>query len=232
MADSNGPRTYPLYRYAPSLASAVIFCILFLLTTLLHTYQMIRRRIWFMIPLVVGGYCELLCPGSNPGRLTISCSVSFVGYACRTASAQQPKGEYTLMPYVIQNSYILIAPALFAATIYMTLGRIIRLTDGDKHSIVSSRKLTWFFLLGDIFCFVLQGSGKWRQKRSHLVGMMQADRCSRWQFSGHSYEGSTLHKSQDGNRHHPCWCHFTNDLVLVLFRWRSIVSLSNARCPD
>ena len=55
------------------------------------------------------------------------------------------------MPFVIQNSYILLAPALFAATTYMILGRIIQLTDGDQHSIVSSRKLTWFFLLGDIF---------------------------------------------------------------------------------
>ena len=63
------------------------------------------------------------------------------------------------MPFVIQNSYILLAPALFAATIYMILGRIIQLTDGDQHSIVSSRKLTWFFLLGDIFCFALQGGG-------------------------------------------------------------------------
>ena len=29
------------------------------------------------------------------------------------------------MPYIIQNVYILIAPALFGASIYMTLGRII-----------------------------------------------------------------------------------------------------------
>jgi hypothetical protein len=64
------------------------------------------------------------------------------------------------MPFVVQNSYILLAPALFAATIYMTLGRIIRLTDGDKYSIVGSRKLTWFFLGGDIFCFIMQGGGQ------------------------------------------------------------------------
>lgn len=42
---------------------------------------------------------------------------------------------------------------LFASTIYMILGRIIRLTSGDKHAVVSSRTLTKFF------CFVLQGAG-------------------------------------------------------------------------
>ncbi|KAH7080172.1 RTA1 like protein-domain-containing protein [Paraphoma chrysanthemicola] len=141
MAATKGHRTYPLYKYDPSLAAAVIFCILFLLTTILHTYQMWRKRTWFLIPLVIGGYFE------------------FVGYACRSASATQPHGEYTLMPFVVQNSYILLAPALFAATIYMTLGRIVNLTEGNKHSIVSARKLTWVFLLGDIFCFALQGGG-------------------------------------------------------------------------
>jgi hypothetical protein len=66
------------------------------------------------------------------------------------------------MPFVIQNSYILLAPALFAATIYMILGRVISLTEGNKYSIVSARRLTWFFLIGDIFCFALQGGGNKR----------------------------------------------------------------------
>ncbi|KAF2176472.1 hypothetical protein K469DRAFT_607140 [Zopfia rhizophila CBS 207.26] len=60
MADNSGRCTYPLYRYAPSLAAAVIFCNLFTLTTLLRTYQMVRKRIWFLIPLLIGGYCEHL----------------------------------------------------------------------------------------------------------------------------------------------------------------------------
>jgi hypothetical protein len=64
------------------------------------------------------------------------------------------------MPFVVQGSLILISPALFAATIYMILGRVIRLTGGDKHSIVTSGALTKFFLIGDVFCFVLQVSGK------------------------------------------------------------------------
>ena len=65
------------------------------------------------------------------------------------------------MPFVIQNSYILLAPAFFAATIYMVLGRVIKLTDGDKYSIVRSRRLTMIFLLGDLSCFLIQAIGKW-----------------------------------------------------------------------
>ena len=57
--DSSGRRVYPLYKYPPSMAAAVIFCILFCITTLLHSYQMFRRRHWFLIPLVLGGYCKI-----------------------------------------------------------------------------------------------------------------------------------------------------------------------------
>jgi hypothetical protein len=92
--------------------------------------------------------------------LLISHKGELVGYACRATSARSPPGQYHLMPYVIQSSLILIAPALFSATIYMILGRIIKLTNGDKLSIVGSGTVTKFFLLGDIFCFVLQAGGR------------------------------------------------------------------------
>lgn len=56
------------YKYYPSMAAAVIFIILFISTTLLHTYHLLRTQTWFFIPLVIGGYCEYtwlrytLCP--------------------------------------------------------------------------------------------------------------------------------------------------------------------------
>ena len=43
----------------------------------------------------------------------------------------QQTPEYTLVPYVIQSILLLVAPALFAATIYMELGRIMLLFDKD-----------------------------------------------------------------------------------------------------
>lgn len=64
------------------------------------------------------------------------------------------------MPYIIQSMFVLLAPALFAASIYMMLGRIILLADGETHSIIKQRWLTKVFVVGDIFCFTLQSGGK------------------------------------------------------------------------
>lgn len=61
------------------------------------------------------------------------------------------------MPFAIQNAYILLAPALFAASIYMTLGRIIRSVRGERCSIVPVRWLTKVFVLGDVLSFLVQG---------------------------------------------------------------------------
>ena len=49
---------FEYYRYNPSLAAAVIFIICFLLTTALHTFQLIRTKTLFFIPFLVGGYCK------------------------------------------------------------------------------------------------------------------------------------------------------------------------------
>ncbi|KAH7045244.1 RTA1 like protein-domain-containing protein, partial [Macrophomina phaseolina] len=132
---------YPLYDYRPTKAGAVIFCLLFVATTGFHLWQMIRRRSWFMTALVVGGAME------------------FIGYACRAASASQPFNQYTLMPFAIQNSNMLLAPSLFAASIYMVLGRIIQLTDGESRSPITRRLLTKAFVYGDILCLGVQGGG-------------------------------------------------------------------------
>lgn len=87
-------------------------------------------------------------------------TVEFIGYAARIGSAKQEPGHYRLMPFIIQNTYILVAPALFAATIYMVLGRIIRLTEGESHSMIKATRLTKTFVWGDILCFLMQGAGK------------------------------------------------------------------------
>lgn len=64
-----------------------------------------------------------------------------------------------LMPYVIQSTFILVAPALFAASIYMILGRLIRRMSATSLSIVPVRWLTKIFVCGDIASFVVQASG-------------------------------------------------------------------------
>ena len=63
------------------------------------------------------------------------------------------------MPYCIQNVFLLIAPVLFAATIYMMLGRIISRTGGDRYSLINPTKITLIFVLGDVVSFVVQAGG-------------------------------------------------------------------------
>ena len=54
----NDPDAYVLYRFYPSQIAAIIFVVLFGLTTLLHVFQLVKKRTWYFIPLVVGGACE------------------------------------------------------------------------------------------------------------------------------------------------------------------------------
>jgi hypothetical protein len=133
---------FKFYRYDPSLAAAVIFTILFLLTSLLHLYQLIRARTWYFTPLVIGALMEM------------------VGYIGRILSSQQSP-NWTLGPFIIQSVFLLVAPALFAASIYMVLGRIIVAIDGEKFSLIKKRWLTKIFVTSDVLSFLVLSSGMW-----------------------------------------------------------------------
>lgn len=55
--------------------------------------------------------------------------------------------------------FILLPPVLFAASIYMMLGRIIIALHGDDYSPIRTSRLTKTFLAGDIVSFYIQGGG-------------------------------------------------------------------------
>lgn len=63
------------------------------------------------------------------------------------------------MPYIIQSIFLLLAPVLFAASLYMTLGRLIRSVEADRYSIIPPRWLTKVFVTGDVLSFFIQGAG-------------------------------------------------------------------------
>jgi hypothetical protein len=79
-----------------------------------------------------------------------------VGYGVR---AEVKNKTNKVMPFVIQNIFILIAPVLFAAAIYMMLGRVISRAGGAHHSPLKPSKITLIFVLGDVFSFIIQGGG-------------------------------------------------------------------------
>lgn len=54
---------------------------------------------------------------------------------------------------------ILVAPPLFAASIYMTLGRVVIKLGAEDQSIVPVRFLTKTFVAGDVISFLMQCGG-------------------------------------------------------------------------
>ena len=49
---------------------------------------------------------------------------------------------------------------LFAATVYMHLGRIVRAIDGEDICLVRPKWLTKIFVAGDVLSFFIQAGGK------------------------------------------------------------------------
>lgn len=89
----------------------------------------------------------------------MSIAVEVIGYAGRAKSGEESP-DWTLGPYIIQAILLLVAPALFAASIYMELGRIIIMVEGEARTIISRKWLTKIFVIGDVLSFLLQGGGK------------------------------------------------------------------------
>lgn len=90
--------------------------------------------------------------------LTLNSSVEAVGYGGRAYSSSETP-DWTLVPYMLQTMLILLGPAFYAASIYMVLGRLIRLLGGEEYSLVRLKWLTKLFLLGDILSILAQGGG-------------------------------------------------------------------------
>lgn len=154
-ADAGG---FALYHYEPSMAGGAIFTLLFIGTTLFHVWQLYRGRSWFTIPLAVGGLCKNSRRKTQIESMLIHSLVELVGYAARCKSSNETP-NWTLGPYIIQSIFLLVAPALFAATIYMELGRIVQMIDGEGRVMISKKWMTKIFVTGDILSFFLQGGG-------------------------------------------------------------------------
>lgn len=82
--------------------------------------------------------------------------MEFLGYIARILSHNDP---CTRNPFIMQSLLLLLGPALYAASIYMILGRIVLLTDGEAYSLVRRTWLTKIFVGGDVLCFLMQGAG-------------------------------------------------------------------------
>lgn len=129
---------FEYWQYRPSLAGAIVATIIFFGLSCFHGWRLFRNRTWFCIPFVVGGIFEA------------------IGYAARGAAHND---DQSLGAIIIQSLLILLAPILFAASIYMILSRIIRRARAESHSIMRPTWVTRIFVVGDVLCFIIQGVG-------------------------------------------------------------------------
>lgn len=132
---------FVFYHYEVSMVAAIVFVVLFGLATMIQVFQLIRNRTWFMLPFAIGTGFEV------------------AGYVGRILNALENPGPYTLIPYIIQSIFLLIAPALLAASIYMELGRIVTMVAGEEHLLIRRARLTKTFVVGDVIAFFLQATG-------------------------------------------------------------------------
>ncbi|KAJ9610264.1 hypothetical protein H2200_005041 [Cladophialophora chaetospira] len=135
----NGPEY--IWAYCPSFAAAMIFVVLFGLTSCAHIFQAIMYRKPFAMVLIMGALWET------------------GGYVARIISIenQHQSGVYT-----VQLLLILLAPLWINAYIYMLLGRMIHffLPKGeDKVYKIRARSITRMFVLFDITAFIVQAAG-------------------------------------------------------------------------
>ncbi|KAH8169363.1 RTA1 like protein [Sarocladium implicatum] len=129
---------YYLWDYLPSLPAAIAFAVIFLILTGAQLWRMVRSRLWFCIPLVTGGVLMV------------------IGFAVRAICYNNTDN---LGLFIMQGTLLVLPPAFFAATLYMSYTRVVRAVDGEACSLISSHWSTRVFLIADITCINVQGSG-------------------------------------------------------------------------
>ena len=85
--------------------------------------------------------------------------VELVGYGARVYSHYYPA---LLAPFIAQSILILLAPILFAASVYMFLSRIMQATGSataNKAAAIKPSRVTKVFVAGDVVCFFVQAAG-------------------------------------------------------------------------
>ncbi|KAH7139287.1 putative RTA1 domain protein [Dendryphion nanum] len=147
---TRGLADFDLYPYNPSAPIAWTFLVLFAIAGVVHLLFMIPLRAWSFIPLILG------CAGEAGGYYGRAWSHNNI----RLGSA-----------YLIQLMLILASAPLIAATIYMTLGRIIRALDAEEHAVFSPRWTTKIYVVIDIGSFVCQMAGSAMQASGDAEGV-------------------------------------------------------------
>lgn len=121
-------------------------------------FKCLRLERGFSFPLLLVAYVGAPSAILRP-RTLLTYSVEIIGYIGRAMSSKETP-DWTLGPYIVQTLFLLLAPALLAASVYMLLGHIILLLQAESHALLGRKWLTKIFVTGDVLSFLLQGAGK------------------------------------------------------------------------
>ncbi|KAI0766864.1 RTA1-domain-containing protein [Trametes elegans] len=137
-ATASGADASPFYGYTPTRSVCVLFVILYLASTLLHSWQAIRSRALWLLPTV--GLAGLL---------------EFLGWIARTKGSFDPASK---MSFIIQSSVLVLAPTPFVGALFIAFGRATKHT-GSEYSRLKPRLYSRIFLTCDIISLFIQGGG-------------------------------------------------------------------------
>ncbi|KAJ7792206.1 RTA1-domain-containing protein, partial [Mycena olivaceomarginata] len=126
------------YGYTPQEAVAILFLVLYGISTILHVGQATYFRMWWLFPTAV--LCGL-------GEL--------IGWSGRLWSSISPTAN---TPFTIQISTTIIAPTPLLAASFMIMSRIVERL-GASYSRLTPKWYTIIFLPCDIIALVVQGVG-------------------------------------------------------------------------
>lgn len=166
---------FDFYEYNPTMGASILFSVLFVIVTsiliALITHHALKSRVkvdtwsqlqgvrYYPIGKLAGAYIPLL----------VGCLLETAGYIGRCVSSHNREA---MGPYIEQSVLLLIAPALYAGSIYMLFGRMAHLLFAEKIMIMPARFNTTIFVCGDVASLFLQaaGGGLMADESAHTTG--------------------------------------------------------------
>ncbi|KAJ7226284.1 RTA1 like protein-domain-containing protein [Mycena rebaudengoi] len=126
------------YFYCPSFPAAIVFAVLFALTTIVHLIQAIHYRKKFCWVLIMAGIWET------------------AGLTFRVLSVLHPTSQTFGFP---SQLLILLAPIWINAFDYVVMSRVIYVFADQRVLGIGARRLALIFVLLDITAFLMQAAG-------------------------------------------------------------------------
>lgn len=145
------------HSYTPNFALAILAIVLFAISLFLHTFELLRYRTWYFSP------------------LAFACIMEVVGYVFRSLSSRQD--PYSVINFVVQYFFIVVAPVFISASIYVCLSKLIGWAamegfDTRSRAWLRPKLILWGFVACDVVATMLQIAG------AGLIGSAESNQKS------------------------------------------------------